>query len=271
MKNKMKIMGSIVGIFLIGLAVNSCTNGPSDISDQIRESNKVFSDAVLKNDTITLINLYTSDAKIFPSNSNVIDGQASIGKFWSATLKMGIKKVSFETELAQKFGNIAIEEGKYALYVEGDKIVDQGKYIVTWKNEDGKWKVFRDIWNVSTPAPVQRASANDNVLVVLNHIKAEKVAQFEDFYKNFLSPAGDEINPQAKVTVRIQKPVGQNKDGSFTYIFIMDPFVQTYNYDILHLLTAKYEETKAKEINKMYTDCLKDGRTEAYMSTETDW
>ncbi|HEY5590148.1 MAG TPA: DUF4440 domain-containing protein [Paludibacter sp.] len=271
MKNKPKIMSSIVGIFLLILMVNSCTNGPTDITDQIKESNKVFMDAVLKSDTITLTNLYTNDAKIFPENGNIIDGQPSIGKFWSSTINMGIKKVLFETEKAQKFGNIAIEEGKYALYMEGDQVVNQGKYIVTWKNEDGKWKVFRDIWNVSTPAPFQRASVNDKVLIVLNHVKADKTVQFEDFYKNYLAPAGAEISPQAKATVRFQKPKDKNKDGYFTYIFIMDPYVESYNYDISNLLSTKYGEMKGREYLKMYTDCLKGGNSEAYMSVESDW
>ncbi len=173
MKIKTRIMSSIVGVFLLILMINSCSVNSTDVTEQIRESNKVFMDAVLNGDTNTLSALYTNDAKLFPANSDVIDGKEAIGKFWSATLSMGIKKVLFETETAQKFGNIAIEEGKYTLYVEGDHIVDQGKYIVTWKNEEGSWKVFRDIWNVSTPAPVQRANVNDNVIIVLNHVKAE--------------------------------------------------------------------------------------------------
>jgi ketosteroid isomerase-like protein len=258
-------------MILLVLSVIGCNNGQTDVTDQIKESNKIFSEAVSKMDTITLKNQYTNDAKILPANSGVIDGKELIGKFWSETLKMGIDKVLFETEKAQKFGNIAIEEGVYSLFVEGDKLVDQGKYIVTWKKEDGKWKVFRDIWNVSTPAPVKRASVNENVLVVLNHIKPEKVAQFEDFYKNILAPAAAEINPQAKGTVRIQKPAGKNSEGYFTYIFLMDPFVSSLDYDIQHLLSAKYGEAEAQEYMKMYIDCLKGGDSEVYMATETDW
>jgi ketosteroid isomerase-like protein len=31
--------------------------------------------------------------------------------------------------------------------------MDRGKYIVVWKDEGGKWKLHRDIWNSSLPAP----------------------------------------------------------------------------------------------------------------------
>jgi ketosteroid isomerase-like protein len=271
MKKKTNIMISIVGIFLFMLMVNSCINGPVDITDQIMESNKVFMSAFSSSDTNTLANQYTSDAKLFPANGNIVEGQYSIGEFWAATLKMGIKKVLFETGKAEKYGNIAIEEGKYTLFVEGDHIADQGKYIATWKKEDGKWKVFRDIWNVSTPAPQQRASFNDKVLVVLNHVKADKISQFENFNTNYLSPAGKEFAADVKKTVRMQKPGGQNKDGTYTYIYFMDPYVETYNYSILNILEAKYGEEKAQKYFNQYIDCLKDGNSQSFFAIETDW
>ena len=35
--------------------------------------------------------------------------------------------------------------------------VDNGKFIAIWKQEDGKWKLFREIWNTNNapPVPVQ--------------------------------------------------------------------------------------------------------------------
>jgi ketosteroid isomerase-like protein len=32
------------------------------------------------------------------------------------------------------------------------KQIDKGKYIVLWKKEDGKWKLFRDCYNSDLPA-----------------------------------------------------------------------------------------------------------------------
>lgn len=218
MRNKSKFSISIFGFFILILVAISCNQGPVNIADQIMEANKLFMVAVENGDKLALSNFYTGDAKLFPANGSIIDGQESIVEFWSATLGMGINKVLFETEKAEKYGTIAIEEGKYSLYVGGGQVVDQGKYVVTWKNEAGKWKVFRDIWNGNSTPPAQKATVNQNVLVVLNHVKGEKVAQFEDFYMNYLAPAGAAISPDAKKTVRVQKPTGPNKDGYFTYI-----------------------------------------------------
>jgi ketosteroid isomerase-like protein len=33
------------------------------------------------------------------------------------------------------------------------RALDKGKYIVIWKQEDGQWKLHRDIFNSSMPPP----------------------------------------------------------------------------------------------------------------------
>ncbi|MBS4057854.1 MAG: DUF4440 domain-containing protein [Bacteroidales bacterium] len=271
MRSKTKVMATISAIFLLILMVMSCNKAPVDVTDQIKASNQVIMDAVLQADVNALTSLYTTDAKLFPANSEIIDGQNAIGEFWKATLGMGIKKVLFETEKAMQYGDIAIEEGLFTLFIEGDMAVDQGKYIVTWKRDNGIWKVFRDVWNSSSPLPTQRAKVNDKILIVLNHVKADKVAQFEDFYKTKLAPAGTAFNPQAKGTVRVQSPSGPNTDGTFTYVFLMDPYVDGLNYDINYPLEASYGPEKAREYMALYLDCLKGKVSEFYLQTETDW
>jgi len=271
MKNLTRNIQRITGIIMLILFLFSCNSNPTDVTGQIKDANTELMAAFAQGDTTALAAFYTSDAKIFPANNQIFDGQAAIGNFWTITMQMGIKKVLFETITAQKFGNLAIEEGNYTLFVGGDQMVDQGKYIVTWKQESGKWKIFRDIWNKSTPPPVERASFNDSILIVLNHVIPDKVAQFEDFNKNYLSPAGTETNPQVKATVRMQKPVRKNADGTYTYVYLMDPFKGSLNYDIYYSLSAKYGKEKADEYMKMYLDCLVGGNSKAMLLTETNW
>lgn len=271
MKNQSRNIQRITGIAILVLLLFSCNSNPTDVTSQIKDANTEMMNAFEQGDTTALAGFYTADAKIFPANNQIIDGQAAIGKFWTITMQMGIKKVLFETTSAQKFGNLAIEEGNYSLFVGGNQMVDQGKYIVTWKQEGGKWKVYRDIWNNSTPLPVKRALANDTVLIVLNHVKPDKVAQFEDFNKNYLSPAGAETNPQVKANVRMQKPVYINADGTYTYVYFMDPYKGSLNYSIDYTLNAKFGKEKADEYFKMYVDCLKGGASQTLFLVESDW
>jgi len=268
---KVKALLCALAILTIAMFNSGCNRAPSDVTDPIKEANKKMMEAFANGDTTTLFDFYTTDAKLFPANSGILDGKDAIGKFWNATRQMGVMKVNFETTTALKFGDLAIEEGNYSLFVPNDIMVDQGKYIVTWKKENGTWKVYRDIWNNSTPPPAKRASANDSVMIVLNHVKPDKVAQFENFNMNILSPAGAETNPQTKATVRMQKPVRKNADGTYTYVYLMDPFRGNLNYDIEYSLNAKFGKEKADEYMKMYLDCLKGGTSQILLLTETNW
>jgi len=174
-----------------------------------------------------------------------------------------------ETVKAEAFGKIAIEEGRYKLLVEGDQVVDQGKYIVTWEKVDGKWKIQRDIWNTNNPAPQARATVNGPVWVIKNCVKADKVAQYEEFNLNYLKAAAEEKFPLELKTVRFLKPTEPNKDGTFNYFYVMDPAIKDGNYDMAPILTAKYGKEKADEYLKIYNDCLKG--TEMSMATQIGW
>jgi len=46
-----------------------------------------------------------------------------------------------------------VEEGEYTFMGEDGEQLDKGKYIVLWKMEDGKWKLFRDCYNSDLPIP----------------------------------------------------------------------------------------------------------------------
>lgn len=271
MKNKTTMTSSLAFFFLVCLIFNSCTQGPLDVTSEIMEANKGFMEAFNNGDANALAKNYTSNAKLYPSNSDVIEGQEAIEGFWNAVMNMGIKKALLETVTAESFGNIAIEEGRYELYVEGDQIADKGKYIVIWEKEDGQWKLHQDIWNTSNPAPPSRSIENDTVWVIQNHIKADKVSQFEDFNFNYLEPAAAEYYPTIRNTVRTLKPVEQNVDGTYTYFYLMDPAISPDGYGMMLPLTAKYGEEKAIEYLKIFKDCLKDGRQELIVTVQTAW
>jgi ketosteroid isomerase-like protein len=52
---------------------------------------------------------------------------------------------------------LAFEVGTYAMKLKDGTVADRGKYVVVWLKEDGKWKLHRDIWNTSLPAPAPPA------------------------------------------------------------------------------------------------------------------
>ena len=129
----------------------------STASDELREAigaaDQAFMDLFERSDAAGIAQLYTAEGQLLPGNSDFVTGVEAIEQFWRAVMEMGIKTARLETVELEECGNIAVEVGKYALAGEGGEVLDQGKYIVIWKNEAGTWKLHRDIWNTSLPAP----------------------------------------------------------------------------------------------------------------------
>lgn len=267
MKNQVLLFSYLIVSLII--TTTSCNNKPVDVSDEIKKLNETFINSYNNGDTKTLGALYTENAQLFPSNSGVLEGRQTIEGFWGAVMQMGIKKAQMETVMAQSYGNIAIEEGRYKLFVDGEVIVDQGKYIVTWEKTADQWKIRRDIWNTNNPAPQARATKDEAIWIIVNYVKPNKITQFEDFNLNILKPAGDEVAPALTKTVRFIKSNSANQDGTYTYFFLMDPALKGQDYAIEPLLESKYGKEKAGEYFKNYMDCLK--KSEVIIATQTGW
>jgi ketosteroid isomerase-like protein len=251
---------------------SSCTStATKDVASEISLANKGFMEAFDQGNANGVAQNYTSNAKLFPANSDVIEGQSAIETFWGSVIGMGIKKAELETVSAEAVGDMAVEEGRYKLFAEGGQVADQGKYIVTWKKEGGKWKLHRDIWNTNSPALQARASEGDTVYIINNRIKADKVAQFEEFNFKILEPATKEHYPKMRNTVRILKPVEKNSDGTFSYIYLMDAATSPDGYEMELPLKAKYGAEKAAEYIKTFEDCLKNGKQESMVLVQTNW
>ena len=66
---------------------------------------------------------------------------------------MGIDDVLLDT--LEVFGDErrAAEVGRYTLIGSDGAPFDEGKYIVLWRRDDnGEWRLDRDIWNTNRPA-----------------------------------------------------------------------------------------------------------------------
>jgi ketosteroid isomerase-like protein len=68
---------------------------------------------------------------------------------------MGVKSIKLTTEEVMGSADAVVETGTYELFGEANKAIDNGKFIVAWKQEDGKWKMHRDMFtsSVAPPAP----------------------------------------------------------------------------------------------------------------------
>jgi ketosteroid isomerase-like protein len=116
----------------------------------IEETNKAFSAAALKGDSAAFVTtIYHPDAAIFPPNvpeMNSAKNAAALAQFPA----LGISSFTLTTKEIFKGDETVTEVGTFEMG-DGSKTIDKGKYMVVWKKDGDKWKLFRDIWNSDNP------------------------------------------------------------------------------------------------------------------------
>ena len=118
---------------------------------EIEAANKEFMAFFAATDSVGLANLYTQDAKFMNTGEPAITGRKNIQSALSGIMNSGITSVDLRTIGVWGTEDLITEEGEISLFVEEAEVY-QGKYIVLWKKDDGKWKLFRDIFNSNLPA-----------------------------------------------------------------------------------------------------------------------
>jgi uncharacterized protein (TIGR02246 family) len=114
--------------------------------------NEQFQNAFNTKDASGMGQHYTEDGQVLPPNGPTITGPGAIADFWAAVMGMGIDNVRLETVEFEDHGSTAIEIGNFFLSRADGQPIDNGTYLVVWKNDGGTWKLHRDIWNSDTPA-----------------------------------------------------------------------------------------------------------------------
>lgn len=153
--------GAVLGA-LIAAILSSAYAGSEGKDEGVREAqaaieaaNAKFSEAFARGDGKALAAMYTSDAIVFPPDSEMIRGNEAIGEFWKATRQSGVQSALLTTDDVGRSGDVAYEAGKVTLTIQPagkEPTKAAAKYVVVWKRQpDGSWKLHRDIWN-SLPA-----------------------------------------------------------------------------------------------------------------------
>ena len=165
MKNLAKCLTQIVVTLFFIFSITSCNKKAEETKEtviettfnlttakaEIETANREFKVFFAAADSIGLANLYTQDAKFMNNGAPAVTGRKNIQSAISGIMNSGISSVNLTTIDVWGMENLITEEGELSLFVE-DAEVYKGKYIVLWKKVDGKWKLFRDIFNSNLPA-----------------------------------------------------------------------------------------------------------------------
>jgi uncharacterized protein (TIGR02246 family) len=91
---------------------------------------------------------YTRDARILPPDAPMVEGREQIAEFWAgAAAQLGVTAVELRTVELQPMGDGAYEVGRATLTLGGGQQA-HAKYVVIWRQEDGRWRWHVDIWNM---------------------------------------------------------------------------------------------------------------------------
>ncbi|TGE21664.1 DUF4440 domain-containing protein [Hymenobacter aquaticus] len=128
------------------------TTTATSVRDEIRHANDTFEASFARGDAAGIANLYTSTAVLLPTGMEPIQDAAGIQAFWQGAMGMGVKQVKLKTRDIEELEETAIELGTYTLLDAAGQQLDQGKYLVVWKEQQGQWRLHQDIWNTNLPA-----------------------------------------------------------------------------------------------------------------------
>ena len=153
------LLAAVLAVAVVGqinlVARGQRGRGPdANVRAAIEAANKkFFIDAAPKGDAALLAGVYTDDAIAYPANSEPVKGRAALQAMWASVFASGISGFALNTEEVESAGDMAWETGNYVMKTKDGKVADRGKYMVVWKRVRGEWKLHRDMWTTSLPAP----------------------------------------------------------------------------------------------------------------------
>ena len=126
----------------------------SEIKRRMAETNDLFNAEVFgRRNFDALDDIYTHDARILPPGAPMIGGRPAIKKFWSDMISAAHAKSAVLSSVdVMQAGEAVVEIGRAVLTVAPpgqDEAQMEVKYVVYWREEDGRWKWHVDIWNLN--------------------------------------------------------------------------------------------------------------------------
>lgn len=117
-------------------------------------TNDIFTAEVFgKRNLAALDDVYTSDARMLPPGAPMVSGRSAIKAFWGNAIEsLNATSAVLESVEVLAAGDGMVEIGRATLTAapQGQTPMQmEAKYVVYWRQEDGRWKWHVDIWNAN--------------------------------------------------------------------------------------------------------------------------
>jgi ketosteroid isomerase-like protein len=148
----------LLAAYLVSCNSTPISNAPAptsfnldSVKTHITEMNNSYGQRFKTNDAAFYKERYCKDAAVYSPNMPAVVGIDSIISFFYGGGNNA--EAIIELPPGNIYGNadLVVEDGTYNFPDGKGGNVDKGKFIALWKQEDGKWKLFREIWNTDLP------------------------------------------------------------------------------------------------------------------------
>jgi ketosteroid isomerase-like protein len=154
-------MRQLLSLLVIAVIFAACesTSAKSDtpaafnvdsVKGFIDAHNATFSSAMINGDSASIVPMYMSDASVLPPNAAAGKGGPYMGAMAKQVQQLGATQFKVWSTSVEGNNDMVVEEGKWE--IRGANMKDGGKFLVVWKQDNGKWKIAKDIWNSDYPA-----------------------------------------------------------------------------------------------------------------------
>ncbi|MEQ6166659.1 nuclear transport factor 2 family protein [Ekhidna sp. MALMAid0563] len=135
---------------ILTLTIFSYAKAQEKEVESIKSQAKKFSEYMMNGEREQVVAMYTSDAKIFPADRDILEGER-LANYWNPPGERSWKTSYHRiTPVEIKvMGNEAYDWGYYeGTSSNGEQTSDwRGKYVIIWRKIEGEWKIYLDIWN----------------------------------------------------------------------------------------------------------------------------
>ncbi|MEN8229662.1 MAG: nuclear transport factor 2 family protein [Bacteroidota bacterium] len=262
-------------LLITSLTFSACQQTLSEpqkeaIEKELLEFTNDIMDRFNNRDTATVYTYYTDDFTLLSRGLNKITDQDSWEKM-KASAKQYIAtraKTIYEIQnpwvevYSRNTANICYNYTRTVSFENGVSHTSRSASTWTVVKREGEWKIKHA--HLSDGKEAYRAVEGEKVWVLLNKVAADKREVFEKFmHEAFFEKVleEEELYRLVKNNTRILHPSIANEDGTYTYVFIMDPLIPGYDYGIMHHLIKVYGEEEAQEKIKMFTESLIEPQT----------
>ena len=142
-----------LGCVVLAACEPSGDDANAQAESELAAANATMRTAFRDADAASLAALYADDGALMPPQSERIEGRAAIEAYWRELMDAGLVAIP-EDHLVRVDGSVAYKEGSYEVRSADGETIDRGKYIEAWTRDDeGRWRMLRDIWNSSMAPP----------------------------------------------------------------------------------------------------------------------